>query len=102
MAQYSYYTKEVAKYWTDPDTSLRTRCWVHNDYWQVDCELTATGFSGTEDVDWKTVESNGEEVTGNRVREGVIAGQYYLQAELTATGFTGTEDIDYKSIEGGL
>lgn len=102
MAQYSYYTKEIPKYWTDPDTGLRTRIWIHNDYVQIDCELVANGFSLAENVGWMTVESYGEEVTGSRAREGVISGQYYFQVEKTPTGFAGAEDTDYITVEGGL
>ncbi len=102
MSQYSYYKKESAKYWTDPDTSLRTRYWIHDDYWQVDCELTVTGFSGSEGTDWVTVETGGDQVTGNFAREGVRDSMYFVDIELTATGFNGAEDTDWKTIEGGL
>jgi len=101
MAQYSYYTKEIPKYWVDPDTLLRTRCWVHNDYFQTDSEIVAGGFLLAENVGWKTVESFGTAVTGARVREGVRSAQYFADAELTATGFSGAENTDWITLDGG-
>jgi len=98
MPQFSYYTKEVPKYWTDPDTGLRSRYWVHNDHWQGDCEILSNGFSLAEDVGYRNFEYDNLEVTGNRVREAVIGGQLLRQSELTATGFNGTEDTDYVSV----
>jgi len=101
MAQYSYYTKEIPKYWVDPVTLLRFENLIRSDYFYGDCELTATGFGGTEDVDWKTVESFGTAVTGLRAREGVRNAQYFIDIELTATGFAGTEGVDWTTIDGG-
>ena len=94
MPQYSYYTKEVPKYWTDPDTGLRSRYGVFSDHWRGDCELVANGFSLAEDVGYKNFEYDNLEVTGNRVREAVIGGQLLRQSELTATGFAGVESDD--------
>jgi len=98
MAQYSYYTKEIPKYWTDPDTGLRSRYGVFSNHWQGDCELVANGFSLAEDVGYKNFEYDELEVTGLRVREGVVNGQLVRQSELTPTGFAGAEDTDYVSV----
>ena len=47
MAQYDYYQ--------DPVTLLKYRDGVRDGIYCVDKEITSTGFSGTEDVDWVNV-----------------------------------------------
>ena len=94
MFQFSYYTKEIAKYWTDPDTGLRSRYGVFSNHWRGDCELVTGGFSLAEDVGYKNFDYDELEVTGLRVREGVVSGRLLRQSELTATGFAGVESDD--------
>lgn len=91
MAQYSIYKKEVPKYWVDPDTGLRTREWIHNNYWQTDYELVTGGFLLAEGVGWVTAESDGTEVTGATGREGVRDAYYVKDVEITPAGFGGEE-----------
>ena len=98
MPQYSYYIKEVPKYWVNPVTGLRTRCWIHNNYWQVDYELTPLGFNGVEDIDWHTGETDGTLVSGNKAREGVRNQYYVVDVELVPNGFILSEDVGWRNI----
>lgn len=55
MAQYNYYT--------NPDTGLKVRDGVRDENndgipeYVVDKEITVTGFSGTQDLDWECIET---------------------------------------------
>jgi len=79
-------------YWTDPDTGLRVRSGQVGGYFVTQAELTVTGFAGTEDIDYETIDSHIGTIAGT-YRETVIGGNYVLEV---GTNFSGTEGIDYE------
>ena len=96
-----YYTYNDTDYVTFTDGVDTFRDGSRDEMFVIDKTLTATGFAGTEDVDWEERENHTCTGATGVFRDGVRNGMYVIDAEITATGFDGTEDVDWENIYSG-
>ena len=100
MAQYLTFADGSYSVFNDTTSTQKVRVGQRDSAVVYDGTLSALGFAGTEDVDWRNIGGYEDEITGSLCRMGVRDGNWVIDIELTATGFSGSEDTDWAYLGG--
>lgn len=98
--QYVTYIEGQYKYLLNSGTGRYLRIGRRYGMLVYDYELTETGFSGIENIDWVCFKRSNYIAAGSKIREGVRETDYVKDAEIINTsGFDGIEDTDFENMQ---
>ena len=98
--QYVTYIELQYKYLLNSGTGRYLRIGRRYGMLVYDYELTETGFSGIENIDWVCFKRSDYISAGSKIREGVRDTNYVKDAEIiNTTGFDGIEDTDFENMQ---